>query len=157
SAPTLTLKAPKATAYLHEIDFVGRMSPAVRNARVSLYRRSTQVTSGRVHGDGSYVLKVHVANPGPFQVRRLKSRPNPVTVRIVPRLVAQFAGSRVAGSPLKLTALLAPTEAGRVRVQVIRSGRVGFDQSFAGGAHVALGTQQFGTIRVRLTTLPRPG
>jgi lipoprotein-anchoring transpeptidase ErfK/SrfK len=157
SGPTLTLKAPKATAYLHEIDFVGRMSPAIRNARVHLYRGSTLVTSGIVHGDGSYVLKVHVANPGPFQVRWLHSRSNPVTVRIVPRLDARFAGSRVAGTPLKLTATLAPTQAGRVRVQVIRSGRIGFDQSFAGGARVALGTQEFGPIRVRLTTVPRRG
>jgi lipoprotein-anchoring transpeptidase ErfK/SrfK len=80
-----------------------------------------------------------------------------VTVRIRPSLRAALVGSRVAGAPLKLAASLEPVEAGRVRVQVIRSGRVGFDRSFAGGARVALGTRDIGTVRIRLTTLPRPG
>src|SRR6185437_11215211 len=31
------------------------------------------------------------------------------------------------------------------------------DRSFPGGARVALGTRETGTLRVRLTTLPRPG
>ena len=40
---------------------------------------------------------------------------------------------------------------------MIRGGQVGFDRSFPGGARVALGTREIGTVRVRLTTLPRPG
>ena len=40
---------------------------------------------------------------------------------------------------------------------MIRGGEVGFDRSFPGGARVALGTRETGTVRVRLTTLPRPG
>ncbi len=154
---TLTLSAPKATTYLHQVDFVGRMTPASRDARVRLYRGAMYVTSARVHPDGSFVIRVHLGNPGPFQLRWLGSRSNKVTVRIRPRLTAQLVGGGVAGAPLHLTATLDPTQAGRVRVQVIRSGRVGFDQSFAGGARVALGTHEIGTVRVRLTTLPRPG
>ena len=45
-APTLTLKAPKATTYLHKVDFVGRLSPAAEDARVRLMRGSRLVAYG---------------------------------------------------------------------------------------------------------------
>ncbi|MGE5272954.1 MAG: L,D-transpeptidase family protein [Verrucomicrobiota bacterium] len=156
-APTLTLTGPKATTYLHTIDFAGRLSPAVPDARVRLVRGSTIVTTTRVRSDGSFRFKVALANPGPFRAAWLTAESNDVTVRIRPALRASLVGSLVAGAPLKLAATLEPSGAGRVRVQVIRGGRVGFDRSFAGEARVALGTREIGTVRVRLTTLPRPG
>jgi peptidoglycan hydrolase-like protein with peptidoglycan-binding domain len=157
AAPTLTLKAPGATRYLHQVDFVGRISPAAPGARVRLVRGGTTVTTARVRGDGSFLFKVELANPGPFHAAWLSARSNDVTVRIRPRLRASLVGTPVVGAPLKLAATLEPSAAGRVRVQVIRAGEVGFDRSFAGGARVALGTRETGTLRVRLTTLPRPG
>ncbi len=157
AAPTLTLKAPGATRYLHQVDFVGRISPAAPGARVRLMRGGTTVTTARVRGDGSFLFKVELANPGPFHAAWLSARSNDVTVRIRPRLRASLVGTPVVGAPLKLAATLEPSAAGRVRVQVIRAGEVGFDRSFAGGARVALGTRETGTLRVRLTTLPRPG
>jgi L,D-transpeptidase catalytic domain/Putative peptidoglycan binding domain len=156
-APVLTLKGPVATTYLHAVDFAGHISPAIPDARVRLMRGSTMVTATRTRADGSFRFKVELANPGPFHAAWLTSASNDVTVRIRPSLRAALVGSRVAGAPLKLAASLEPVEAGRVRVQVIRSGRVGFDRSFAGGARVALGTRDIGTMRIRLTTLPRPG
>jgi len=157
AVPTLTLKAPGATTYLHQVDFAGRMSPAAPGARVRLMRGATTVTTTRVRGDGSFVFKVELASPGPFHVGWLSARSNDVTVRIRPRLHASLVGTPVVGASLKLAATLEPSGAGRVRVQVIRSGEVGFDRSFPGGARVALGTRETGTLRVRLTTLPRPG
>jgi lipoprotein-anchoring transpeptidase ErfK/SrfK len=157
AGPTLTLNAPKATSYLHKIDFTGRMSPPAADARVHLYRGNRLVVSARVRGDGSYVIPVHVASPGPFQVRWLTARSPEVTVRIRPRLTAALVGSGVAGAPLRLAASLAPLQAGRVRVQVIRGGAVGFDHSFAGRARVSLGTKVIGKLQVRLTTLPAAG
>jgi N-acetylmuramoyl-L-alanine amidase len=156
-APVLTLKGPAATTYLHAVDFAGHISPAIPDARVRLMRGSTLVTATRTRADGSFRFKVELANPGPFHAAWLTSTSNDVTVRIRPSLRAALVGSRVAGAPLKLAASLEPVEAGRVRVQVIRSGRVGYDRSFAGGARVALGTRDIGTVRIRLTTLPRPG
>jgi len=120
-------------------------------------RGGTTVTTARVRGDGSFLFKVELANPGPFHAAWLSARSNDVTVRIRPRLRASLVGTPVVGAPLKLAATLEPSAAGRVRVQVIRAGEVGFDRSFAGGARVALGTRETGTLRVRLTTLPRPG
>jgi lipoprotein-anchoring transpeptidase ErfK/SrfK len=120
-------------------------------------RGSTVVSTTRVRPDGSFRFKVELANPGPFHAAWLTARSNDVTVRIRPALEASLVGSFVAGAPLKLAATLAPSQAGRVRVQVIRGGRVGFDRSFAGGAQVALGTRDIGVVRVRLTTLPNRG
>jgi hypothetical protein len=155
--PTLTLKGPKATTYLHGVDFTGRLSPVAPDARVRLMRGTTVVSTTRVRPDGSFRFKVELANPGPFHAAWLTARSNDVTVRIRPTLEASLVGSFVAGAPLKLAATLDPAAAGKVRVQVIRSGQVGFDRSFAGGARVALGTREIGVVRVRLTTLPRPG
>jgi lipoprotein-anchoring transpeptidase ErfK/SrfK len=155
--PTLTLKAPGATTYLHQVDFTGRVTPSAPGARVRLMRGTTTVTTTRVRGDGSFLFKVELARPGPFHVAWLSARSNDVIIRIRPRLRAALVGSQVVGAPLKLAATLLPTGAGRVRVQVIRSGEVGFDRSFPGGARVALGTRERGTLRVRLSTLPRPG
>jgi lipoprotein-anchoring transpeptidase ErfK/SrfK len=157
TVPTLTLNGPKATTYLHGVDFTGRLSPVARDARVRLMRGSTVVSTTRVRPDGSFRFKVELANPGPFHAAWLTARSNDVTVRIRPALEASLVGSFVAGAPLKLAATLAPSQAGRVRVQVIRGGRVGFDRSFAGGAQVALGTRDIGVVRVRLTTLPNRG
>ena len=157
AVPALTLKAPGATIYLHQVDFTGRLSPAAPGARVRLVRGATTVATARVRGDGSFLFKVELANPGPFHIAWLSARSNDVTIRIRPRLRATLVGSQVAGAPLRLAATLAPTAAGLIRVQVIRGGEVGFDRSFPGGARVALGTRETGTVRVRLTTLPRPG
>src|SRR5439155_5018264 len=115
--PTLTLKAPPATTYLHKIDFVGHLSPPAKDARVRLLRGTTLVASGRVRPDGSFVIPVRVANPGPFHVSWLHASSPEVTVRIRPRLNAQLLGSRVTGAQLRLLASLNPAAAGRVRVQ----------------------------------------
>jgi L,D-transpeptidase catalytic domain/Putative peptidoglycan binding domain len=155
--PSLTLKAPKATSYLHRIEFVGRLSPTAPDARVRLLRGTTLVATGRTRGDGSFRIPVQLANPGPFHVAWLGVRSNEITVRIRPRLDAQLVGSSVAGAPLRLVAKLEPAAAGLVRVQVIRRGRIGFDARYPGGAQVSLGTREIGTLRVLLTTVPRPG
>jgi hypothetical protein len=156
-APTLTLKAPGATTYLHKVDFVGRLSPPAKSARVRLLRGATLVATAAVRRDGSFVIPVRIANPGPFRVAWLHATSPEVTVRIRPRLTTRLLGSRVAGAPLRLVASLDPASAGRVRVQVIRSGKVGFDRSYPGQARIALGTTRVGALRVRVTTLSKPG
>jgi lipoprotein-anchoring transpeptidase ErfK/SrfK len=155
--PALTLKAPGATMYLHKIDFAGRLTPAVENARVRLLRGTTLVATARVRRDGTFVIPVRVANPGPFRAVWGQTASPEVTVRIRPRLETRLVGSRVTGAPLRLVASLEPETAGRVRVQVFRSGRVGFDRSYRSGARVALGTAKVGELRVRVTAVPRPG
>ena len=150
---TLTLKAPKATTYLHRIEFVGRLSPNVPDSRVRLLRGTTLVTTGRVRRDGTFRIPVRLASPGPFHVAWLSTRSGEVTVRIRPRLDARLVGSSVVGAPLQLVASLRPASAGVVRVQVIRGGQVGFDRRYLGRAQVSRGTRAGGTLRGRVTTV----
>ena len=155
--PTLTLKAPKATSYLHRIEFVGRLSPSAPAARVRLMRGRALVATGRVRPDGSFRIPVRLASPGPFHVMWLSARSGEVAVRIRPRLDAELVGSRVVGAPLRLVANLRPASAGFVRVQVIRGGQVGFDERYPGRAQISLGTRDVGILRVRVTSVPKPG
>ena len=82
TGPTLTLKALKATAYLHKIDFAGRLSPPAKDARVRLLRGAVVVATARVRPDGSFVIPVHLASPGPFHVAWLRVVSPEVTIRI---------------------------------------------------------------------------
>src|SRR5438876_12459718 len=63
---TLTLKGPGATTYGHEIDLVGRLSPAAAGVRVRLLRGSQFLTVATTTATGSFLFKVAVARPGPF-------------------------------------------------------------------------------------------
>ena len=155
--PTLTLKAPKATAYLHRIEFVGRMSPATPDAKIHLFRGTTLVATVPVRRDGSFRIPVRLANPGPFHVSWLRARSREITVSIRPRLDARLVGIRVAGAALHLEAALKPAAAGPIRVQVFRQGAPGFETRYSGRARVSLGTREIGTLRVRLTTDPARG
>src|SRR5262245_8872496 len=58
--PTLTLKAPKATTYLHKVDFVGRLSPSAKDARVRLMRGERLVAYARVRNNGVFEIPVKI-------------------------------------------------------------------------------------------------
>jgi N-acetylmuramoyl-L-alanine amidase len=154
---TLTLKAPKATAYLHRIEFVGRLSPPAKNARVRLLKGNQLVAYGHVRPDGTFRIPVELGSPGPFRVAWLSATSEEVSVRIRPRLDTRLVGARVTGAPLRLEAAVMPAAAGPIRVRVIRSGAVGLDRRFSGNASVDLATRQAGALRIQVTTEPPSG
>jgi hypothetical protein len=156
-APTLALKGPGATTYGHEIDFVGRLSPAAADTHVRLLRGSVFVAGTSTNADGSFRFKVAIARPGPFRVEAARAASPPVTVRIVPFLDVTLVGPRVAGSPLSLSARLRPSYAGTLRVRVLRSGGRNFTQTFGPAAIVSLGTTTVESFRVVVEDVPRPG
>jgi L,D-transpeptidase-like protein/putative peptidoglycan binding protein len=149
---TLTLKAPKATTYLHQIDFVGRLSPRATNARVRLMRGDQLVAYARVRGDGVFKIPVKVASPGPFRVVWLEAVSNEVRVRIRPRLDLELVGRQVAGAPLRLEAAVTPATAGPIRVRV-----AGLDRRVGSTASVDLPTRRAGALRIQVTTEPPAG
>jgi hypothetical protein len=153
----LTLKAPGATTYGHQIDFLGRLSPAVAGTRVTLRRGSAFVAATGTKADGSFHLKVEVARPGPFHAEAAGAASNAVTVRIFPFLDTALVGARVAGSPLSLTAKLRPSYAGKLRVRIQRDGGSTFSQLFGPSAAVKLGTKAIETFHVTVESLPQPG
>jgi L,D-transpeptidase-like protein/putative peptidoglycan binding protein len=151
-ASALTLKAPKATTYLHKIDFVGRLSPSAENARVRLMRGKRLVAYGRVRTDGVFKISVKLASPGPFHVAWLTTTSDEVTVRIRPRLDVQLVGAQVAGAPLRLDATVTPAEAGPIRVRV-----AGLDRRVGSTARIDLPTRKVGSLEIQVTTEPPAG
>jgi lipoprotein-anchoring transpeptidase ErfK/SrfK len=154
---TLTLTGPGATTYGHEIDFVGRLTPAAAGTRVRLFRGTNFVTATATTATGSFVFKVAVANPGPFHAEAAGVASPPVTVRIVPFLDTSLVGARVAGSPLSLTAKLRPSYAGTLRVKVERPGGRRYSQLFGSSAAVSLGTSAIESFKVVVEDVPKPG
>jgi hypothetical protein len=154
---TLTLQAPGATTYGHEINFTGRLAPAVAGTRVRLLRGSAFVTAGTTRPDGGYTLKVKIANPGPFHAEAAGVSSSPVTVRIVPFLDTTLVGARVAGSPLSLTVSLRPAYAGSLRIRIERPDGKIFSAHFGPSADVALGTRAIQSFKVVVDALPHPG
>jgi peptidoglycan hydrolase-like protein with peptidoglycan-binding domain len=157
ATPALSLAGPGATTYGHQIDFVGRLTPAVPGAHVRLLRGSVFVTTTSTNADGSFRFKVAIARPGPFRAEASGVASPPVTVRIVPFLDTSLVGPRVAGSPLSLNARLRPSYAGALRVRVQRSGGRNFMQVFGPSADVLLGTTVVESFRVIVEELPKPG
>jgi cell wall hydrolase len=156
-AALLTLAAPGATTYGHQIDFVGRLSPAVAGTRVVLRRGSSFVAATAARADGSFHLKVEVARPGPFHVEAAGAESAPLLVRIFPFLDTALVGARVAGSPLALSASLRPSYAGSLRVRVERAGGKPFSQLFGPSAKVKLGTKAIESFRIVVESVPQPG
>jgi lipoprotein-anchoring transpeptidase ErfK/SrfK len=153
---SLTLTAPGATTYGHQINFLGQVTPAAAGTRVRLLRGTTFVSSTVTKGDGSYTMKVKVAQPGPFHAEAAGVASAPVTVRIVPFLDTAIVGARVAGSPLSLTARLRPMYAGSLRITIQRPGRT-FSAHFGPSADVALGTRAIESFRVVVEAVPHAG
>ena len=151
-APTLTLKAPKATTYLHTVDFVGRLSPPAKNARVRLMRGDRLVAYGRVRADGVFKILVSIGSPGPFHAAWLTAASDEVTVRIRPRLDVELVGTQVAGAPLRLEATVTPAAAGPIRVRV-----AGLDRRVGSTGSLDLPTRQAGSLEIQVTTEPPPG
>jgi hypothetical protein len=157
SSSLLSLKGPGATTYGHQIDFVGRLSPAAGGTRVRLLRGDSFVAAAGTKSDGSFVIKVAVARPGPFHAEAAGVASNPVTVKIVPFLDTSLVGAKVAGSPLALTAKLRPSYAGSIRVRVERPGGKVYSQLFGPSADVTLGTRAIESFQVVVESLPSPG
>jgi lipoprotein-anchoring transpeptidase ErfK/SrfK len=148
--PVLTLKAPKATAFGHRIDFVGRLSPDRPGVRVSLLRGGRLVAAAAVRRDGSFRIPVRIASPGPFRVRTVGAASPSVTVTIHPQLEATVAGGRV-------TASVTPAAAGALRVRVTRAGTTAFDSVFFGTARVRLSPTAYGKSQIDVSVVARNG
>jgi hypothetical protein len=157
TVPALSLTAPGATTFSHEVDFRGRLTPPTGGVRVKLMRGTTFLAAVGTGADGRFVIKAKVERPGPFHVEAAGFVSPDVTVRIVPYLDTELVGAQVAGSPLKLQAALRPGYAGVLRVRVERPGGKTFSKFFGSSAEVSLGTQEIERFNVVVQGIARPG
>ncbi|HUP33018.1 MAG TPA: L,D-transpeptidase family protein [Gaiellaceae bacterium] len=112
TARRLTLAAPRRADYATPGTLSGSLLPAVRGARVQLYRGSTHVTSARVAANGSFRTRVLLRSPGPYHTRYGAARSAPRTIVLRPRLEVPLP----TGKP------------GKLRVEVVTTPKPGWAQ-----------------------------
>jgi N-acetylmuramoyl-L-alanine amidase len=147
----LRLSASKAAAYGGAATLSGSLLPAVRGARVQVYRGGTFVTSTRVGAKGRFRARILARSPGPYHVRFGALRSAPRTIVLRPWFQAALPAVAPVGGALTLRPTLVPAVAGAVRVRVFRDGRL--VQRRAG----RLPTGGPGSLRIELTTVARRG
>ena len=150
---TVSLEASRSAGYDEPAVVAGSLRPAVRGARVQIYRGKTFVTSARVGANGRFRTKLLLRSPGPYHARYGAARSATRTVRLRPRLEASLLAAVPVGSRLTLRPLLVPAAAGSIDVRVLLDGR---RIAMRAGA-VQLPTAKPGTLRVELTARTRPG
>ncbi len=148
---TVTLEAPRGAAYGAAATVAGALRPSVRGARVQIYRGSVHVASVRVRANGRFQTTIRLRAPGPYHARYGAARSGERTVSLRPRIVAPLLSTVPVGGVLTLRARLVPARAGALKVRVLADGRL--VRSRAG----RLPTGRAGTLRVELTSVPRPG
>ena len=148
---TLALAAPRRANHGDSGTLAGSLQPGLRGALVRIYRGSTYVTSARTRADGSFRARVLLRSPGPYQARYGTVRSAPRTIVLRPELRASLPAVVAAGGALRLQPRLHPLGSGTLRIRVLRGARL--VSSKAG----ALPTGTVGSLRVELTSTPRPG
>jgi len=150
---TVSLEAPRSSGYGDAAVLAGSLRPAVRGARVLVYRGGVYVTSARVGASGRFRTRLLLRSPGPFHVRYGAVRSAERTIRLRPRIEASLLAATPVGSRLTLRPRLVPAAAGPVAVRVRFDGR----RVATGAGTVTLPTGRPGVLQVELTTRPRPG
>jgi PKD repeat protein len=148
---TLALAAPRVASFGGTAALTGVLRPAVRGARVQVYRGRIFVTSARVRPNGHFRARILARSPGPYHARFGAARSQPKTIALRPELRASLPQLAPVGGALTLQSRLVPAGAGPLRVRVYRDGRL--VRTHAG----RIPTAAPGSIRIELTTRARPG
>ncbi|MDQ3065789.1 MAG: L,D-transpeptidase family protein [Actinomycetota bacterium] len=151
AARTLALRAPPRAGFGEAAVLTGSLRPAVRGARVQIYRGRTFVTSARAGIAGAFRVRVLLRSPGPYHARYGAARSAERAVRLRPSIEAPLLATAHVGAALTLHPRLVPAAAGALTV------RVNGKPLAARGGAVKLPTETPGTIRVELVSQPRLG
>jgi len=157
TARTITLAAPRAARYRSATTLTGRLQPAVRGARVRIYRGRTYVTTAVAGAAGRFRTTVRLASPGPYRARYRDaiSAPRPILVR--PRLVTSKPTAVALGTFGAARATLVPRHAGTVRIRVLAGRKIVGEARRGGAAAVRIPSGTVRRLRVVVETRPRPG
>jgi hypothetical protein len=154
---TLTLTAPRVAGLGSGARLTGRLQPAVRGARIQIYRGRTYVTTAVAGAAGRYRTTVRIASPGPYRARYRDVTSAPRTILVRPRLVTSIPVAVALGRFGAARATLVPRHAGTVRIRVLAGRRVVGEARRGGAAAVRIPSAQARTLRVVVETRPRPG
>ena len=154
----LTLKGPKVVGYAQHLRFAGKLVPALRGKRISLYTADgSRAARGRTTRNGSFQIGVPVKRPRTYDARFGGAVSNAIAVRVRPSLSVGFLGSGVVGKPLHLALRLRPAAAGPVRVEISRRGRLVTDGQYGSGARIRLPSGHVAEYRITLSTAASEG
>jgi hypothetical protein len=151
TARSLSLAASRPADFGGAAILRGSLRPAVRGARVQVYRGATFVTAARVAANGAFRARLLARSPGPYHVRYGALRSGSRTVVLRPRLEAALAATAPVGGALSLRPRLVPAGSGTLAVRVLLDGKV--VRTRAG----RLPTGRTGALRVELVSRPRAG
>lgn len=148
---TVTLESPRTADYAAPGTLAGSLRPAAPGGRVQIYRGSVYVASARVRANGRFRAVVRLRSPGPYHARYGAARSAARTIALRPSIVAPLLPAVPVGGALTLRARLVPARSGSLKIRVLLDGRL--VRSRTG----PLPTGRAGTVRVELTSAPRPG
>jgi hypothetical protein len=158
TATGVTLAGPRSGRYQQLARFRGRVVPAVKGARVGLYRGERRIATVRTSRNGTFVVRGRVGTPtSRYTARYAGAVSNGVALLVRPGLDTAFHGSGRLGRPLSLLVRARPATAGLVTVRVTRAGRLVARRSFHGRLRLRLGTGRAGAYRIRVTLQPAAG
>jgi PKD repeat protein len=154
----LTLKGPDPTRYGRLAVFRGALVPAERGVAVKLSGPSGgRLASAKTNAQGAYAVKARIRAPGTYTATSDRGSSAPVTLRVVPKLVAGLAGSGARGSRYYFTAHLVPAGAGTLTVKITRGGDALVDRAFDGHVRIKLDTRRLTAYVIRVEVVPSAG
>ena len=150
----LTLAGPKVGTYGRRATFRGRMVPALRGARITLYAGDAPVRTTKLDKKGRFAVRVRQSAPTTYSARYETVPSNPVPLSVRPALDVAVPPSGTIGRPLVVRAVLRPRSSGTIHVRVWRSGHELAAKDYAGRATVHLSTSRVARYVVRITVTP---
>jgi lipoprotein-anchoring transpeptidase ErfK/SrfK len=158
TATGVTLAGPRSGRYQQLARFHGRVVPAVKGARVGLYRGERRIATVRTSRNGTFAVRGRVGTPASrYTARYAGAVSSGVALLVRPGLDTAFRGSGQLGRPLSLLVRARPAAAGLVVVRVTRGSRLVARRSFHGRLRLRLGTGSAGAYRIRVTLQPAAG
>jgi N-acetylmuramoyl-L-alanine amidase len=130
---SLSLRARGIARFGQKLRFGGRLVPALRGIRVTLYRGETPIGSARTRRDGGFALRGRVGTPDrQYTARYGGAFSNAVRLAVRPELDTGFHGSGQIGRPLAFAARVRPSIAGTLRVRIWQGRRLVVSRLAAG-------------------------
>jgi PKD repeat protein len=153
----LTLTGPSPTKYGRRVAFQGAIAPAEQGVSVALVGPHGKVAGARTHADGGYTIAARVKLPGEYVATSERAESPPLTLHVIPKLIAALDGSGTRGSRYIFTARLVPANAGALAVKITRGQAVVIDSTFAGRVQIKLDTRQPTSYQIRTEVLAGEG
>jgi PKD repeat protein len=158
TATGLTLKAPSAGRYSQRVVFRGAVVPTERGVVVQLSGpNGGRLGTAKTSAAGTYAIKARARVPGAYTVTSDRGSASPVTLRVVPKLVARVAGSGARGTRYLFTARLLPAGAGTLAVKITRGGESVVDRTYNSAVRIKLDTRRLATFLIRVAVVPSDG